>query len=274
MKLILFTLLLLFNVNILIAQGLLEQINTEVNEYGIAFITDDLVCFTRSDGTKRLMLAQRTNGVWNEPTIASFSKGWDSKYPTFDRTTSRLYFGSTRPISDGGREQNSNDIWFVQYQDGAWSSPTHLGGVFSRKGIDSGAFGVGDQIYFHSDREGSGMNSVDIYTSSNGSENLTKLTISTNVVDGEVHLFNNGNSMLFMSAGHRAIGRSDIFFSKRVNDSWTSPVSVDTTGSVNTSAWEYSPSLSISGDTLYFTRITNGNADIYEISTMELSISF
>ncbi|MBO6524937.1 MAG: PD40 domain-containing protein [Balneolaceae bacterium] len=262
MKFLFITLLLLLSSSVLQAQSLSEVINTDANEYGIAFITNDLICFTRSYGEKRLMLTQRKGDTWTEPVVAPFSKDWDSEYPSFDITTSRLYFGSVRPKPNTDESQNSNDIWYVEYDNGSWGEPVHLGGNFSMKGIDSGGFGVGERVYFHSDRSGSGMYSVDIYMASSESETPKKLSMSTETVDGEVHLFNNGNSMLFMSGGHGAIGNSDIFVSHFLNGEWSTPESVDTTGSVNTAAWEYAPSLSPDGSTLFFTRISNRNADI------------
>ncbi len=262
---------LLFAATSIQAQSLLEVINTDENEYGIAFITENLICFTRSNGDKKLMLTQKVNGAWSEPIIAPFSIEWDNEYPSFDRTTSRLYFSSTRPKPGESSVQDRNDIWYVTYNNGIWTSPTHLGGIFSKKGIDSGAFGVGDKIYFHSDRAGSGINSVDIYTASIDFGNLTKLSISTDILDGEVHLFNNGTSMLFMSNGHNAVGRSDIFLSHLIDDRWSQPVPIDTSGSINTEAWEYSPSLSFDARTLYFTRAANGNADILSFPVEKLS---
>ncbi len=261
----------LFTVASVKAQSVLEVINTNADEYGIAFITNELVCFTRSDGEKKLMLTQKVNGTWSLPTVAVFTIDWDGEYPTFDRTNSRLYFSSTRPKPNETITQPRNDIWYVEYENGSWTSPTHLGGAFSRKGIDSGAFGVGDEIFFHSDRSGTGMNSVDIYQASIDSKEPVKLSVSSDLLDGETHIFNNGTSMLFMSAGHGAIGRSDIFVSYLVNREWTTPEPIDTTGSINTEAWEYSPSLSTDGKTLYFTRIEQGNADILSFPVGKLS---
>lgn len=259
------------SITVLQAQSLSEVINTESNEYGIAFITNDLVCFTRSYGEKRLMLTQRNGDTWSEPIVATFSQDWDSEYPSFDATTSRLYFGSTRPKPNTNESQTSNDLWYVVYDEGKWAEPVHLGGNFSMKGIDSAPFGVGEQIYFHSDRSGSGMYSVDIYMASSESETPKKLSMSTESVDGEVHLFNGGNSMLFMSGGHGAVGNSDIFVSHLINGEWSAPESVDTTGSINTEAWEYAPALSPDGSTLFFTRISNRNADIISTSVESLT---
>ncbi len=262
MKLLSITLFLLLTSEALCAQNLLETINTDANEYGVAFITNDLVCFTRSDGAKKLMLTQRDGDTWTEPIVASFSESWDSEYPTFDATTSRLYFGSVRPKPNSNEVQINNDIWYVEYDNGNWGEPVHLGGNFSRKGIDSGGFGIGDRVYFHSDRSGSGMYSVDIYMASSESETPKKLSMSTETVDGEVHLYNEGNSMLFMSGGHGAVGNSDIFVSHFIDGNWVKPESVDTNGTINTEAWEYAPALSPDGSTLFFTRISNRNADI------------
>ncbi|MEM9548068.1 MAG: nuclear transport factor 2 family protein [Bacteroidota bacterium] len=263
--------LLLLTVKIQAQDNLLQSITTLNHEYGIAFITENMACFTRNDGDKKLMLISRNNGIWGTPTVAPFSGEWQDEYPTFDPKRKRLYFASNRPVSSNGFAQQKNDIWYVSYENESFTSPIHLKNQFSTKGIDSGAFGDGDWVYFHSDRSGAGFNDVDIYKGNVQSGAIEKLDISSPVVDGEPHIFGNPKTMIFMSSGYGAGDNSDIFITQLNNGSWSTPISVDDEGLVNTSAWEYSPGMSPDGQTLYFTRGVEGQVNIYGVEVKDLS---
>ena len=239
------------------------------SEYGIAFISDSWICFTRKDKLNTLYFSYKKEGRWSKPEVAPFSGKNNDEYPSFDSSTQRLFFSSKRPIS-GTEEQAKNDIWYVELETGEWSTPKHLAKNFSGPGIDSGASGFGDVIYFHSDRSGQGMRSVDIYqlSLSKPDDEAVKLSINSNTVDGEVHLFNQGKAMLFMSAGHNAIGNSDIFLSRKENNSWSAPIALE---KVNSKGWDYAPALSPDLKQLYFTRLDGRDANIYVINTSEIS---
>ncbi|MCB0277868.1 MAG: PD40 domain-containing protein [Calditrichaeota bacterium] len=259
--------------SMIFSQELFEPglISTETaSEYGLTFIDDNSIAFSRqgSDRQKKIYLCKRLNGKWQTPQIASFSGMHNDEYPSFDPVSKRLYFSSQRPVD--GIEQSRNDIWYVVLQnDKSWSEPQHLSGQFSGPGIESGTSSNGDLIYFHSDRSGSGMNSVDIYSLSFKEPNSTamKLKISTDQVDGEPHIFNNGMAMLFMSAGHNAIGASDIFLSELSRNNWSTPVALS---KINSKDWDYSPTLSPDLKQLYFTRLSRGPSNIYVINTDQI----
>lgn len=244
---------------------------TDANEYSVAFIKKGWIAFTRADGEKKIMFSKRVDGEWTTPTVAPFSTEWDNEYSSFNQASQRLYFSSTRPSNGEETVKAKNDIWYVEWTGESWTDPVHLGGNFSTPGIDSG--GAEDQgtIYFHSDRNGAGLNSVDIFSLDNPGETPQKINLSTDQIDGEPFLFADGQKMLFMSGGHGAVGKSDIFFSEKKNNEWQTPISIDTKGIVNTDQWEYSPSLSPRGKILFFTRIVDGQADIYWLKTKFLS---
>lgn len=244
----------------------------DYNEYGLTFITDNWICFTKSGDRNTLMFSRYENNSWTKPVIAPFSGVHPDEYPRFDETTGRLFFASKRP-SENGQIKVSNDIWYVELKNNTWSNAIHLNGSFSTNGIDSGAESSNGIIYFHSDRKGKGLNDVDIYSLSLGAsdDSAKYVSISSEKVDGEPYIFNNGTAMLFMSAGHNAVGNGDIFLTLYENDEWTTPTPVDTTGRVNTIDWEYSPVLSPDLRTLYFTRYVNGQADIFQIDVQLLS---
>ncbi|AWX44226.1 hypothetical protein HME9304_01226 [Flagellimonas maritima] len=244
----------------------------DYNEYGLTFITENWICFTKSEDRNTLMFSRYENNSWTKPIIAPFSGVYPDEYPRFDRTTSRLFFASKRP-SENDKIKASNDIWYVELKNDMWSKPIHLEGNFSTNGIESGAESSNGIIYFHSDRKGKGLNDVDIYSLPLGAteDSAKYISVSSEKVDGEPYIFNNGNAMLFMSAGHNTVGNGDIFLTLFENDEWTTPTPVDTTGKVNTIDWEYSPVLSPDLKTLYFTRYVNGQADIFQIDVKLLS---
>jgi hypothetical protein len=250
------------------SQDLLETINSAEVVSTLTFISEDMVCFARSE---QLMITRKLNTGWSKPIVAPFSGEFADEQPSFDAVSSRLFFSSKRPRPGQNTTLKSNDLWYTEYKRGKWSNPVHMGGIFSTDGIDSGGFGVGNKIYFHSDREGSGLNSVDIYMSDLDGSSLKKLNISSNKVDGEVFIFGNGDAMLFMSAGHGAIGESDIFFSVQKNGQWKTPAPIDTEGKVNTADWDYAPSISPDGETLYFKSSVSGQTNILSIELSSLS---
>lgn len=248
-------------------------INTEKDEYGITFITKDWICFTRSGLKNTLYLSKKLNGIWTMPVLAPFSGEFDDEYPRFSPKTNKLYFSSRRPYAGQTKTNFTNDIWYVELIDGInWSKAKHLGGNFSTVGIDSGAMEFEEMLYFHSDRSGKGLNFVDIYKLNINSKDdtPTKLNINSNKVDGEPFIFMNGRGLLFMSAGHGSVGKSDLFLSIKKNNVWQTPISIDLKGIVNTTNWEYSPTLDPDIRTLYFTRIVNGQADIYHVRITKL----
>lgn len=249
------------------AQDILEKINSSQNEYGMAFVGEDLIVFSRD---KKLMQISKSGNEWTDAESVPFSIDWNDEYPSFDPESNRLYFSSNRPRPGTTEKLARNDLWYAVWQDDEWSDPVHLSDPFSTEGIDSGGFCVGKDIYFHSDRAGSGMDDVDIYVCEGGG-GPEKLPISSDLVDGEVFLFANGSKMLFMSAGHGAVGKSDIFISSKKLNFWSPPVPVDTTGQVNTSDWELAPCLSTDGKWLYFSRYGSEGSDILRVEVARLS---
>lgn len=182
------------------------------SEYGLTFITENWICFTKSGDRNTHMFSRYENYAWTTPTIAPFSGMYPDEYPRFDRATNKLFFASKRP-TENDKIKTYNDIWFVELKDNLWSKPIHLEGSFSTNGIESGADCSNGIIYFHSDRRGKGLNDVDLYALPLGAtgDSAKYISVSSEKVDGEPYIFNGGKAMLFMSAGHNAVGNSDIF---------------------------------------------------------------
>lgn len=228
---------------------------SDAGSYAPTFIDQNTLCFTRGGQPSTILISTRVDGKWTEPVVAPFSGKYADENPNYDPASSVLVFSSKRP-NPNDSIPSANDLWFVMKMEDGWSEPMHLDGSFSSPGIDGSGVVSGEQLYFHSDRAGKGINSVDLYVLNceHNFKDAEKLSISTDKVDGEPYFFNEGKSMLFMSAGYDSAGESDIFLSIKRGDTWLKPISIDNTGQVNSPKWEYTPRLSPDMRTLYFTR--------------------
>ncbi len=100
--------------------------------------------------------------------------------------------------------------------------------------------------------------------------------INTIKEDFSPFLASDNKTLYFSSAGHPGYGESDIFYSLRLDDSWTNwSVPVNLGESVNTSAWDGYYTISAKGDYAYFVstiekiidaKLAPINENIYRIS--------
>ena len=96
--------------------------------------------------------------------------------------------------------------------------------------------------------------------------------INTPGADFAPFLAGDGKTLYFASEGHPGFGGSDIFYSKRLDDSWanwTKPVNLGP--AVNTQTWDAYYSISAKGDYAYFVSKNqeNNSKDIYRIRIPE-----
>lgn len=94
------------------------------------------------------------------------------------------------------------------------------------------------------------------------------LVVNTAGADFAPFLAADGKTLYFASEGHRGFGGSDIFYSKRLDDSWSNwskPINLGS--AVNSKTWDAYYSISAKGDYAYFVSSNkqNGSKDIYRI---------
>lgn len=95
-------------------------------------------------------------------------------------------------------------------------------------------------------------------------------TINTSYIDGTPFLAADGKTLYFSSAGHGGYGSTDIFVSKRLDDTWQHWSQPQNLGPViNSPHWEAHYSISAFGDKAYFVSTQGkghiGAEDVYEI---------
>ncbi len=95
-------------------------------------------------------------------------------------------------------------------------------------------------------------------------------TINTEKAEFSPFLAADDKTLYFASEGHNGLGKSDIFYSKRLDDTWqnwSKPKNIGT--AVNTSGWDAYYSVSAAGDYAYFISTkgsVQGSKDIYRIA--------
>ena len=104
-----------------------------------------------------------------------------------------------------------------------------------------------------------------------GSRTLSK-NINTKRNEGAQSITADGRYMYFTASGREdGRGRCDIYYSKKVGDSWSKPINCG--ANVNTRAWEAQPSISADGRSLYFVsnrKSGKGKMDIWKSDLLEI----
>ena len=176
------------------------------------------------------------------------------------------YFSSARALP-GSEPNGTNDLWVSERTESGWSEPVHLGGELSTPDVDSHPVETQAGLYFHSRREG-GAGAVDAYFAPGspgqwGTPEL--LPFNSPRTDGEVTPTPDGDTAVFYSDRDGGFGRGDLYVVRRDASGWLAAENLGET--INTDAWEWSPSLSPDGRMLLFGRLTTdaSDSDIYVI---------
>ncbi|MHC4626944.1 MAG: protein kinase domain-containing protein [Planctomycetota bacterium] len=180
-----------------------------------------------------------------------------------------LYFTSRRPGGEG-----DSDIWVTTREtvNDPWEEPESLGAVINHSGLD-GAIGITDgglRLWITSTRpEGSGR--MDIWTSTRASisgpwrkpENLGS-TVNSPADDAGI-ISADGRFLIICSNRPGGCGGQDLWMSKRPtpSDPWGIPVNLGPT--INTSVWDFVPSLSTDGLLLFFCSTRPGSYGAWDI---------
>lgn len=121
--------------------------------------------------------------------------------------------------------------------------------------------GYGDQDLYVSIKQGN-----DTYSNP---RNLGKV-INTGKAEFSPFMAADNKTLYFASNGHGGLGGSDIFYTKRLDDSWSNwSTPVNLGSSINTADWDAYYSISANGNNAFFTSIDEnsiGARDIYSIS--------
>lgn len=202
-----------------------------------------------------ILVSRFDRGRWRTPETAAFSGQYSDADPFITSDGNRFYFISRRPAP--GKSASDLDIWVMERSGAGWSAPKNLGAPVNSIGSEwYPTVTAKGTIYFGSDREG-GKGRTDIYRSNlvNGTyTEAQNLGDSINTESNEFEpLIASDESFLIFMAGGRSDGRGgfDLYISYNRNGSWTKATNLG--DKINSSANEYSPTISPDGKYFFWT---------------------
>jgi hypothetical protein len=248
-------------------------VNSPTYDEGPSISADGLTLYFNSNrpggyGTFDLWMTTRStkDGLWGEPenlgpTVNSSAR---EQTPRISADGLSLYFISTRP---GGYGTGYGDIWVTKRATTSdpWNTPANLGPFVNSPphvfGPSISADGL--SLFFGADRAG-GSGSDDIWVTTRATTdapwqepvNLGS-TVNSSAVEGAPSISADGLALFFSGYAdepHRSggYGNADLWITKRptVSDPWGTPVNLGPP--INTSSYDFFPSISADGSTLFF----------------------
>ena len=234
-------------------------INTEAPEYLPSFSADDkTLLFTRVvNGQEDIYFTQRDtiSGDWQKPiALSQLNTPFNEGAHTLSADGSTLIFTQCENKNGLG----SCDL-YISYKKGEqWTVPKNMGAPVSSMHWESmpSLSALGDKLFFSSRRPG-GFGGTDIWMSRQTDfeklskpENLGSL-INTPGDDQAPFIHSDGQSLYFMSNGHKGMGGFDLYLSRLDStQNWRKPIHLGYP--INTIADEGALCINRTGETAYF----------------------
>lgn len=229
---------------------------------------------------QRLVVARANGEDWGPPEPLPFSsdRRFSDRAPRLAPDGLRLVFSSNRPVgARADHDPNDFNLWVVDRSSpsAAWSDARPLTGVNSSERDYHASITADGTLYFASTRPG-GRGRSDIYravwtgNAYAGPESVGA-PINTEQSEPDLLVSPDGTMMILVITDHPSgRGGDDLYVSFRRDGSWTEPRNLGP--AVNTSEYEYGPTLSPDGRYLYFTSHRSGGGDIYRIAMTDLDL--
>jgi outer membrane protein OmpA-like peptidoglycan-associated protein len=248
------------------------KVNTPLSEYlPILSLDGSAIVFTRNVSQEDFYSSRLVNGQFQESVElrgmntyqneGAHSLSADGKLMVFTACDRRDAFGGC-------------DLYFSNFENGAWSKAMNMGHVVNSAAWDSQPTlsPDGRTLYFASNRLGT-LGGTDLWVTNRDPKGrwVTPINLGkvVNTIYNEVSPFlhGDGQTLYFTSDGHPGMGDKDIFISRKVKNEWTSPVNLGYP--INTEGVEGPICVSLDGTTAYFssdydftTNKRNDNLDI------------
>lgn len=234
-------------------------------ESSIVFSPDGQECYLGiieikdNKASYKIYYTQYVNNKWTEQQEVPFSVNNNVSSPFVSADGERLYFAG-----DG-------DIWLVERTLGGWGEPQLLPAPINSDSRDDSYTETADgTIYINSKRIGGFGNSdnwriTQLSDQPLQAENLGPI-LNSSLLDYSPFIAPDGSYLIFGSYRNGKHGQADLFISFNDGNDWTTPVNMNSCGTIinNNTAHHSEPSLSPDGKYLFFRRHeTMMDMDVY-----------
>lgn len=255
-----------------------DVISTETNEtFPYVDPVDGSLWLSRYDegfDDQTIWVAVWNGSAWEEPQVAPFSGHWGDRAPRFSPDGRLLYFTSNRPVG-GGEEAGDMNIWVVERTDGGWSEPRALPAPVNTPEPEIHTSLTRDALYLAS-RRADGLGRSDIYRfaregSGWGAPEHLPAPLNDASSQPDLLVAPDESWMILVVTDHTAgLGGDDLFVVRRTADGWGTPEHLP--APINSSEYEYGPSLTPDGRHLLFTSHRAGAANVYRVELSALGL--
>ncbi len=221
---------------------------------------------------------KQPDGSWGalQPVGAPLNNGNHNQVISVSPDNNTLLLGNTY-FPNGTAKGKGVSISHRQ-ADGSWEVPKDvlIDNFYTHNPIHSIHLAASEQLLLLSLERNDSRGHLDLYVSflqPNGHFSQPKNlgpTINTPYIDGTPFLAADGKTLYFSSAGHGGYGSTDIFVSRRLDESWENWSTPQNLGpQINSNRWDAYYSTSAFGDRAYFVSTQGpdhiGAEDVYEI---------
>ncbi len=224
----------------------------------------ELVFNHRKPGkSHNLYTVKLIDGKWSElkPMPFSTNKKYLDFHPRFSLNGKRLYFGSTRPISDTIKLSNKRrrlHQWYVEKNENdGWGEPILMGKPFVDNYIMGAVPSENDNLYFASGT-GAGADDEGIYYAINQNGKYTSIERMGDVINtngkwiAHPYIAPDESYLIYDSEKATEPDNGDLFISFNQNGTWTKSYSLGP--EINTKMSEGAATVSPDGKYLFFRR--------------------
>jgi hypothetical protein len=220
------------------------------DEYGLAVTRDwSEIYFTRMSGdSSSIMVIHRTDALWSAPAVTSFSRPCGASHPWLAPDGSHLYFVSRRPCPGSTQDLN---VWVTERVAGGWAPPKSLGAPVTRRTVHAPSISATGTLY------ASGL--IRLRKTATGYAEPEAL--KPDIQGSHPAVASDESSIVFSARRRDGLGANDLYVVFAEADGcWSEPVNLG--AGVNTEAVESSPTFSVDGKYLFFSR----RGDIWWVS--------
>lgn len=204
--------------------------STKLNEYNITFSPDGRMClFTIANNSSMnrfytIFITEKKNGNWSKPRIAPFSGRYSDADPFFAPSGDKVYFISTRPLTPG-LQKSDFDIWSVQYKDGHFTSPQHLGSEVNTSNDELyPSVSLKGNIFFSTENDKNGYDLLVSFNKSGHFEKPVNLgdSLNTENIEFDAFIAPDESYIIYTGINYRdSFGSGDLYISYKLGNYWT-----------------------------------------------------
>ncbi|MBJ04676.1 MAG: hypothetical protein CMP65_02080 [Flavobacteriales bacterium] len=223
-------------------------------------------------------LTHKIDSNYFQPVSLSINSNADEYFPSMPIDSDIIIF----TYREDNLEFKDENFYISRKVNNTWLNPEKLGNNINSE-YREGSLSVslnGNDLFFTSCSRPDSYGGCDIYYSTliNSLDWSVPINIGYNINseywESQPAISSDGNMLFFSSNRHGGYGGSDIWVSKKINNSWSHPINLGP--SINTEGDEYTPFLHSDNQTFYFSsngHLGFGGFDLYR-STMYSDFNF